>query len=166
VAEASRRRVLVIGVGNEMRGDDGAGLEVARRLHRASGMAGIDVEEEQNDPTALIERWRDRPGLVIVDAARTGAPGEIQRFDVSRHALPAGVVGSSSTHAIGVSEAIELARALGELPGNVIVLTVGGARFEAGADLAVEVAAALPGLTNRVLAEARRLAIGAPAPAQ
>jgi hydrogenase maturation protease len=156
----------VIGVGNEMRGDDGAGVEVVRRLRRASGMAGIDAEEEQSDPTALIERWRDRPGLVIVDAARTAAPGEIQRFDASRHPLPAGVAGSSSTHAIGVAEAIELARALGELPGHVIVFTVGGACFKAGADLSVEVDAALPGLTTRVLAEARHLTTGAPAPAQ
>ncbi len=157
MAEASRRRVLVLGVGNELRGDDAAGVEVARRLRRA-GAVGIDVEEEQNDPTALIERWRERAELVIVDAAALGAPGEIRRFDASRHPLPARLGGSSSTHAVGLAEAIELARALGRLPVQVIVYTVDGARFEAGAELSAEVAAALPGLTERVLAEARRLA--------
>jgi hydrogenase maturation protease len=158
VADPARARVLVIGVGNELRGDDGAGIEVARRLAQRARGEGIDVEEEQNDPTALIERWRGREGVVLIDAVAGPKAGAVDRLDAASQALAGRWRGSSSTHAVGVEEAVELARALEKLPANVIVFTLGGRRFEAGAELSEEVAAAVPVLADQVLAEAVRLA--------
>ena len=158
MADPARPPVLVIGVGNELRGDDAAGIAVARRLAPRARSEGIDVEEEQDDPTALIERWRGRDGVVVIDAVAGPGAGSVKRFDATRRPLPGRWRGSSSTHAVGLEEAVELARALGSLPAEVIVYTVAGHRFEAGAELSEEVAAALPALVDRVLAEAIRLA--------
>lgn len=149
--------VLVIGVGNELRGDDAAGVQVARRVRSRLGSVGIEVEEEQNDPTALLERWQGREAVVLVDAVR-GRPGAIHRLDASQRPLPHGLRRSASSHAVGVDEAIELGRALGKLPARVIVYAVGGRHFQAGGGLSDELAAVLPELTDRVLAEALRLA--------
>jgi hydrogenase maturation protease len=72
---------------------------------------------------------------VVVDAAASGAPpGTIRRFDARAGRLPARLM-RSSTHALGVPEAIELARALGRLPARVEVYAIEGARFTAGAEL-------------------------------
>jgi hydrogenase maturation protease len=152
VTDASPAPVLVIGVGNELRGDDGVGIVAVRRLADPAPRLRVDLGEEQNDPSALLPRWRGRQAVVLIDAVAE-SPGTIQRFDASRRALPRELRLSTSTHAVGLDEAIELGRALGNLPARVVVYAVGGRCFEAGAGLSTEVAATLPELTERVLAE-------------
>ena len=54
--------------------------------------------------------------MILIDAARSGkAPGTVHRLDASASPI-GGQVFPRSSHAIGVSEAIELARASDVLP--------------------------------------------------
>jgi hydrogenase maturation protease len=158
----TRPGVLVVGVGNELRGDDGAGLEVARGVRDRAGGEGLDVYELRGDPTSLLDVWLGREAAVLVDTMRSGSsPGTIRRLDASHERLPARVrPGAGSTHAAGLAEAIELARALGSLPARVIVYGVEGRRFDAGTGISDELAAAVPTLVERVLREARSLRVG------
>jgi hydrogenase maturation protease len=95
---------------------------------------------------------------------RSGAaPGTVHRFEVAERPLPAGLRSSTSTHAVGIGEAIELARALGRLPSRLVVYAVEGQCFEAGATLSGAVAAAVDRVAEVVLDEARQLAAPAPA---
>lgn len=161
-AGAPARSVLVIGLGNALRADDGAGIEVARRLRAAGDQAGIEVREQHGEPTELLEAWQDRDAVVLVDTMRAGLPtGTIRRFDASRDPLPARMHASSSTHALGLGEALELARSLDRLPQRVIVYAVQGHAFQAGDPLSREVEAALAALVGEVLREARELTGGA-----
>jgi hydrogenase maturation protease len=144
-------RALVIGVGNELRGDDGAGIAVARRLRET---ADLDVRELQGDPTALLDAWQDRAAVVLVDTMRSGArPGTIRRIDASEAPLPACLGGSTSTHAIGLRDALELARTVGRLPSRVVVYAIEGRRFEAGAPMSHAVRSGVDELAARVLGE-------------
>ena len=154
-----RRAVLVVGVGNELRGDDGAGIDVVRRLYEPARRAGIELGEQQGEPTGLLDLWRDRDAVVLVDTMRSGAPpGTIRRLDAGHAPLPARLRGSSSTHAVALDEAIELGRALGHLPRRLIVFAVEGVSFEAGRGLSRQLAEVAPELARAVLREARRLA--------
>ena len=156
---AGERSVMVIGVGNALRHDDGAGLVVARRLRARRGGVPITVREHEDETLALLDLWAGSDAVVLVDAIRSGAtPGTIHRFDASEEPLPSELRGSSSTHAVGIGEAIELARSLRRLPRRVLVLGVEGRRFDAGAGLSAEVEAGLDGLADLVLGEARALA--------
>jgi len=149
--------VLVIGLGNELRGDDGAGIEVARRLRGLAAEAGIDVRAQQGEPAGLIDAWSGRKAVLVVDTMRSGAePGTICRFDASCEPLPAQLRGSSSTHALSLAEAIELARALEQLPPRAVVFAIEGQRFETGAALSDEVRAVIPKVAGMVLDAARR----------
>jgi len=149
--------VLVIGLGNELRGDDGAGIEVARRLRGLAAEAGIDVRAQQGEPAGLIDAWSGRKAVLIVDTMRSGAElGTICRFDASCEPLPAQLRGSSSTHALSLAEAIELARALEQLPPRAVVFAIEGQRFETGAALSDEVRAVIPKVAGMVLDAARR----------
>jgi hydrogenase maturation protease len=166
-----RARVVVIGVGNALRQDDGAGLEVARRVRaladpaeiaEAAAIAGgaeIAVREHEGEPLGLLELWEGARAAVLVDAIHSGdsgvAPGTVHRVDVSSEPIPAPLLrGSSSTHAVGVGEAIELARALRRLPERVIVYGVEGLRFDAGSGLSGEVEGVIDSLAEAVLREA------------
>ena len=158
VTDAHRGSILVIGLGNELRGDDGAGIAVARRLRDCSRTFGLDVREQRGEPSDLLETWQHADAVVLVDTMHSGAPpGTLRRFDASSAPLPAPLHGSSSTHALGLSEAIELGRALGRLPARVIVYAVEGHMFGAGQALSPKVETALAPLAAAVLRQARSL---------
>jgi hydrogenase maturation protease len=126
--------LIVVGVGNRWRRDDAVGLVVAR---------SVDGIEHEGDCARLLHLWDGDDDVVIVDAAAAaGAAGTVHRLDPRAQPLPASLL-SSSTHAFGVADAIELARGLGRLPRSLRVYAIEGASFELGQGLspAVEHAA-------------------------
>jgi hydrogenase maturation protease len=132
-------RVLVVGVGNAWRSDDGAGPAVARRL-------GEDprVLVYEGEPVGLIEAWAGADEVLLVDAVSSGAPpGTVHRLDALSTPLPSELA-RGSTHAFSVQETIELARVLERLPPRILVYGIEGERFTAGGELspAVEEAVA------------------------
>jgi hydrogenase maturation protease len=153
--------VLVIGVGNEMRGDDGAGIAVARALGTRV-RPGVRVMEALGEGAALVDAWRDAGAVILIDAARSGAPpGTIHRFDAVKEPMPPRFF-HYSTHAFSVAEAVELARVLGALPRRLLVFGIEGRTFEAGAGLSPEAARAAATVT----VEIERLLAGEHSPAR
>jgi hydrogenase maturation protease len=148
----SRPRTLIIGLGNEYRRDDAVGLIVARRLREAAPES-VRVLEESGEGAGLMESWQDADAVFLIDAVHSGAkPGTVHRLDA--HAQPiARKFFRFSTHAFGLAEAVELARALGRLPPRLIVYGVEGKSFEAGVGLSPEVEAAVQAVVERVLGE-------------
>jgi hydrogenase maturation protease len=110
---------VVVGVGNDWRGDDAAGLVVARRLREA----GIPTVEVGGDPAALLDAW------------------------------------AGASHAIGLAEAVALARTLGRVPARLEIYGIEAGEAEIAAGLTPAVACAVAAL-GRELRE--RLAGAAP----
>ena len=140
--------LLVLGVGNAGRGDDAAGLEVARRV----GAAGIRAVE-LGEPIALLDAWDGASEVIVVDAVRSGAePGTVHRLDARAGPLPARRF-QASTHHVSVAGVVELGRSLGRLPDRLEVYGIEGGRFEAGNVLVPAVRRAVEevatGLTRR-----------------
>lgn len=155
----SAGRRVVIGVGNDYRSDDGVGLAVAERL-RGRTPAGVEIVTCAQEPSRLIDAWQDAEAVFVVDAASSGEePGTLHRFDASAEPIPERVF-RSSTHAFGVGEAIEFARALRKLPERVIVYGIEGGVFAAGAALSAPVAAAVEQAAEAVLDDVERLSRG------
>jgi hydrogenase maturation protease len=137
----------IIGLGNEFRHDDAVGLIVARRLREQ----GFAAEEHEGDPASLIDRWQGLGALILVDAVSSGAsPGTLHRFDASASPLPQELF-KSSTHALGLADAVELSRELGTLPARVLVYGVEAGELTAGIGLSAEVERALPVLLEEVV---------------
>jgi hydrogenase maturation protease len=149
--------VLVIGVGNAARGDDAAGPLAASRLAEAS-QPGVNVRALGGEAGELIEAWRGREAVILIDAVVTGqAPaGTIHRWDASDR-MPAVEFRQTSSHAFGLGQAIELARALGRLPRRVIVYGVEGTRFGLGDPPTPAVTTAVQEVVQAVRREAERL---------
>ncbi|NUN96465.1 MAG: hydrogenase maturation protease [Candidatus Omnitrophica bacterium] len=130
--------VLILGVGNEWRGDDAIGVLLARRL-RERAPPGVEVKEHSGEGAGLMEEWVGHDAVIILDAVRSGSPpGTIHRLDASREAIPSRFFHASS-HAFSVAEAVELSRALGALPEVVLLYGIEGREFAAGAGLSEEV---------------------------
>lgn len=150
VPGVTTRRALVAGIGNEFRGDDAAGVLVARELARA-GIPDTAVSEESGDIGHMLEAWEGYDIVVLVDAVSSGQdPGTIFRFDALRDALPQVFDTQVSSHGVGIPEAIELGRALDTLPAELLVYGIEAGTFETGAPLSPGVKAAIPVVAARI----------------
>jgi hydrogenase maturation protease len=144
--------VILLAIGNPDRGDDGFGPAVAQRL-RGRVPPTVRIFERSGDALALIEDWDGIPSVIAIDAmAPICEPGHVHRFDLTDSPLSIGFA-SSSSHAFGVAETIELARSLGRLPQYLVAYLVEGEQFGTGAPLSPSVAAAVDDVAERVLAE-------------
>lgn len=148
----ARPRRIVLGIGNPDRGDDAAGRAAARLL-RGALPDDVEVAEHDGEATSLLARLDGAEAAYLIDASASGAPsGAIRRFDAAAAPLPGGAVGLSS-HGFGIAEAVELGRALGQLPPRCVVYAIEGACFEVGAPLSPAVLAAVADVAGRLRAE-------------
>jgi hydrogenase maturation protease len=143
---------LVIGIGNADRGDDAAGLAVARRVRAATAPREVTVAELIGDQLGLLDAWDGVKEVYVIDAVCSGgAPGTVYRFDGAQ--LLDARFRHRGTHTLSLADVIELARALGRLPARLTGYGIEGAAFELGAGLSPEVAAAVEAVAGRLLAE-------------
>jgi hydrogenase maturation protease len=139
-------------LGSRYRGDDAAGPLVGDLLRAR----GIDVLDCGDEPTRLIEPFAGLDLAVVVDAVRSEAePGTVHRVEALDGALPRDLRLASS-HAFGVAEAVDLARALGKAPRSVVVVGIEGRAFGMGDPVSPEVEAALERAAELVEAELAR----------
>ncbi len=155
--QANPGRVLLIGVGNDWRRDDGAGLAVARRLQKL-GQPWLTVQESAGDPAALLASFQEAATVILVDAAASGAePGTVFKLEADVDSRPLRKLRQNcrgSSHGLGVAEAVELARALDLLPPRLVIYGLEGADFGPGPGLSAVVAQAVEEAAGRILREA------------
>lgn len=153
--------VVVIGIGNDFRRDDGAGLAVVGAA-RSGLPEGVRVVESDGEPARLLDAWAGADTVVVADAVRTGAPaGTIHRFELGREALPA-TRGVGSSHALGLGEATNLAAAMGRLPARLVLIGIEALELGEGPGLSDAVARAVPAAARQLVREVER----APEPAE
>lgn len=148
-------QILVIGVGNEFRNDDGVGIYVARKLKELN-LDNVIVIEQSGEGTALMEYWSAGKMVFVVDAVSSGAnAGTIFSFDANKQTLPSKFFHYSS-HLFGVAEAIELSRTLKQLPQQFFVYGIEGKNFESGNALSLEMSAAGDSVLKEILNQCER----------
>jgi hydrogenase maturation protease len=141
----------IICCGNPDRGDDGVGALVAERLRDC----GIEAEIRSGEALDLIEAWGGADNVVVVDVVETGASlGTVRLWDGGKARFAAD--GSVSTHGLGVSAAIRMARVLGRLPKRLRIYGIEGRRFEHGTEVSPELKTAVEHVVRQINA-ARRL---------
>lgn len=147
--------IRVIGVGNAWRGDDAVGLLAVRRLREWLGPS-VEVMEAEGDGLALLELMEGIDYVVFIDAVKSrGQPGETVRLDVSKESRW-GTIVPCSTHAMGVAGAIDLARALGQLPKQAILYGIVIDSVGSGAPLSEAVRAGMEMTIDQVSQEIGR----------
>jgi hydrogenase maturation protease len=154
-------RTVVIGVGNDFRGDDGAGPAVLARL-AGRVPPGVDLVVSDGEPANLLEAWAGASVAIVVDAVQAGtAPaGALHRLEIAGglSAAPSPEpVGESpglgGSHQLGLGSAIGLAQVLGRAPARLIVHGIQGSDFTLGAGLSKPVAGAIDDLVAAVIAD-------------
>ncbi len=143
--------VVVIGVGNPFRRDDGAGPAVVERL-RLAGLPGVDLAESDGEPGTLITLWERRRLAVVVDTVHThhGPAGHVHHRLVARSPSR----GGASSHAMDLGAAVALARELDRLPDRMVLLGIEAADTGYGVGLTPAVAKAVDRVVEHIAAAA------------
>ncbi|MCX4673688.1 hydrogenase maturation protease [Streptomyces sp. NBC_01381] len=149
-----RTRIAVIGVGNEFRRDDGVGWVMIDRLRERAAdrplPPGALLATCDGDPARLIGLWEGADLAVVVDAAHAhpAHPGRVHRLTLDAGELDR--PRTTSSHGLGLGEAVELARVLGRLPGRLVVYAVEGADTALGTGLSPSVEAVVEPLADDI----------------
>ncbi|CAO5228518.1 hydrogenase maturation protease [Frankia sp. AgKG'84/4] len=134
--EPARCDAAVIGCGNLLRGDDGVGPILIRRLAESGVPAGVRLVDGGTAGMDTAFAMRGARRVVLVDAARTGsAPGTV--FRVPGEELSEVPLHLSSPHAVRWDQALAFGRWLlgPDYPTDIVVYLIEAGSFEPGADL-------------------------------
>ena len=149
--------LLVLGLGNVLCGDDGLGavaVHLLQRRYRAPD--GALVLDGGTLGLSLLPHLEQAREAILVDAIRAESePGTLVRLE-GDDVAPA-VAARLSVHQVGVLDLLEAARWRGCYPSRLILLGLVPRSLELGLGRTPAVEAALPGLVDRIVAEAGEL---------
>lgn len=144
---AVRGRVVVLGVGNDLRADDGAGSLVARRLRERFPNVVFDGGQAPENQSGPLRRARP-DAIVVVDAADFGgAPGEV-RVVCAREGEAGGL--ALGTHALPIGTFLA---ALAEATGATVhLVAIQASTTQLGVEMTPAVAAAVDEVARELAA--------------
>lgn len=139
--------MIVIGVGNELRHDDGAGPAVISELRNRS-VKDVTLVATDGEPTRLIDLWDGADLAVVIDAvpSESTEPGRVRELEFID-----GLHTGTSSHALGLGVAAQLGETLGRMPARMRVYVIEGADFGWGCGLCAPVARAVTEVADRIM---------------
>jgi hydrogenase maturation protease len=151
-----RPRVLILGIGNYLMGDEGLGVHAARQLADEINPAVADVLDGGTAGFQLMEYFETYPHVILIDATLDDAPAGAIRLIRPRFAsdFPKAL----STHEIGLKDVVEGLTLLGKMP-DIHLFAVSIDKIQPlSIELSEPVRQALADLKSRVALLASRLA--------
>jgi hydrogenase maturation protease len=146
-------RILVLGLGNDLLGDDAVGLLAARALAaELHGDADVDVVESAVSGLALLDHLVGYDRALLLDAVQTGRCPEGSVLEIDPRDL--GRVVAPSPHYAGLPEIFELASRLElQFPSEVRILAV---EIAAPSTIALELSPPVRAAVGELAARGRR----------
>ncbi len=149
----SNRKLLVLGIGNWLCGDDGIGAVMAERLASSYQSNHADIINGGTIGLGLLYLFQDYSDLMILDSVDlASAPGSIFKFsleDLERFHLRKNLSG----HQAGPLQLLQHADLLGTLPENVVIIGIQIKRIDAGIGLSEELSEQLGFIESRLKEE-------------
>jgi hydrogenase maturation protease len=145
-------KTVVLGLGNVLHADDGAGPQAINRLREDSRIpSDVSLIEGGTLGLELLPYVWDCSRLIVIDAVDVGqAPGTVVRMEGAElNSLP----GNSSVHQLGVSDLLVALRVLGGKQPQVVFLGVQPATTDWDTELSPAVAAAVKLLVEATVKE-------------
>jgi hydrogenase maturation protease len=142
---ANGSRLLIVGCGNPLAGDDSAGIEIVRRLSDLGGF-GCELRAETGPGVGLLDVFPLADVILFVDAITSGEiPGTLYLTSLPCKDLEPRALGSLSSHGWGLVETLKLADVLGRTLPRLVLLGIEAGTVTQGAprSAAVEQAIAL-----------------------
>jgi hydrogenase maturation protease len=145
--------VLVLGLGNFLRGDEGLGVHALRRLvERYDLSPEVEAIDGGTLGLGLLPYLENASALLVIDAVQAGRPpGSLIRLQ-DDEIMPALAV-KLSLHQAGLRELLATSRLMGTCPPTVVLWGIEPGHTGWSTELSAPVAASLEGLVAKVAGE-------------
>jgi hydrogenase maturation protease len=152
------KRILVLGLGNDILSDDSVGLIIARRLRSSlSDLPAVKVQETCEMGLSLLDFIDGYHGLVLVDAVQTrhSPPGYLHEIELS----DLKVLPLMSPHFLGIGEILKVGSQLEmSMPTAVKIFAIEVQDpFTVSTELTAALAAAVEPVTQRIATVVREM---------
>jgi hydrogenase maturation protease len=142
--------IAVVGIGNNLLQDDGAGIHVLTHFARHHSALDVDCLDAGTVGLAMMDRLTNLDGLIAVDAMRLGKPpgtvtvleGEVMDAHLRNH--------HGSVHELGLSDILDGLRLCDDLPPNRALVGIEPESMDWGTEPTEKVAVAIPRATERI----------------
>jgi hydrogenase maturation protease len=155
-------KTLILGLGNPILSDDGAGCQVAALLKDRLQQPKVEVMEASLAGLDFLDLLTAYDQAVIIDSVQTreGLPGQIYRLDPEALAY---TCHAATPHDVNLATALELGKKLGlPLPRQITIFAIEVKDVTSFSETCTpEVAAAIPACASMVIQELNREKIGA-----
>ena len=151
--------ILVLGVGNILLGDEGAGVRVVEHLEdRYDFSEQVEFVDGGTAGLELLSCLDDKDHLIIIDAIiDEETPGTFKKMVLEDP--PAFFQNRISPHQLGLSEMLSCAAMTDNLPGNISLYGIIPLTLETGLDLSEEVAAVVEDISRQVIDDLQALGV-------
>jgi hydrogenase maturation protease len=149
-------RLLIMGVGNYLMGDEGVGVHAAQKLMSSGLPDYVDVVDGGTGGFHLLEYFEKYKRVILVDATLDGRKAGTIRLIQPRFA--ADFPKSMSTHDIGLRDMVNSLQLMDKIPEMYLFVVSIEFIQQQGVEMTDEVEAAMPELLNQVTELAIRLA--------
>jgi hydrogenase maturation protease len=152
-----RPRTLVLGFGNVLLSDDGAGIRLVERLRSELGADAAEFVDGGTLSFSLLPYVEATHSMLVIDAADVGGePGTICLFEGAVMDEFLKTSRRRTVHELGLIDLIDMARLLDCLPDQRALLCIQPGRIEWCEDLSGAVAEVMPEASRRASATLER----------
>lgn len=153
---AVTNKTAVVGIGNSLLTDDGAGIHALQRFAETNNKPHVFCIDGGTVGLALLDRLSDLDALIVLDAMKLGRrPGTVTVLtgaDMDSHLRNQ----HGSVHEVGLSDLMDALRLSGDLPAKRALIGVEPLEMGWGTWPTPAVAASLPEATDAVRTLLRR----------
>lgn len=149
--------VLVLGIGNLLLQDEGAGVRVIEELEKKYEMpVGVELLDGGTSGIELLHYIEEKNVLILVDVVRNGgSSGTTYRFEGEE--VPALFQNKISPHQLGISDLLATARLIDKMPEKVVLFGIEPECIDTGLELTAEIASKIPEMVEQIADEIRSL---------
>lgn len=155
-------RIVILGIGNTILTDEGAGVRAAEALEAAHELpAGVEVIDGGTSGMELLGPLSGTDFLLILDAIKADRPpGTVLKLTGAE--VPVFFRSKLSPHQISICDVLAGLEFSGDPPGDMVLIGVEPLSLELGLELTPVVAASIPEMVRLAIAELAARGIAAP----
>jgi len=143
-----RPRILILGIGNLLLGDEGVGVHAAREIATLPLPANVSVVDGGTGGFHLLSLFSDHDILILIDATLDdNPPGTVREL---RPRFASDYPRTLSAHDIGLRDLVETAALTGATPDVHLIIVSIRSLQDMSTELSPPVAAVLPDVISRV----------------
>jgi hydrogenase maturation protease len=158
--ETEQADILILGIGNILLSDEGAGVKAVWELQRKYEMpSGVEVLDGGTSGMELLSVIENRERLFLLDAlsSEMDNPGSVTRIDLSQE--PGFFQNKVSPHQLGLSEVLAVTQITATQPEHIVLYGIRPASLETGTKITPEAQSGVRAALDMLLSDLRELGL-------